>query len=107
MIKIPAILCALALSACATASIPIAERDGLQAMIVAEYAYDGAASAVIAAHHAGLIHGATATRIKALNDRALAVLAAGKAASDNAKRLADAAEVASVVLQINSLIPKG
>lgn len=79
--------------------------EGTRALTVAEYAYNGAATAALDATRRGQITGERATQLRALNKRATALLAAGYAAQTAAARVAAANGLLDVVSQIGALIP--
>ena len=79
--------------------------EGTRALTVAEYAYNGAATAALDATRRGQITGSRATQLRALNARATQLLAAGYAAQTQAQRITAARGLLDVVSQIGALIP--
>ena len=118
MIHAVAAACLLTLATCgvstapppanaAPAPSPVVETvmlKGTQALIVAEFAYQGAATAALVATRAGLITGETATAVKAIDAKAFAALEAGKTAHDVATKAAQASAVFEAVGEIRALL---
>lgn len=84
---------------------------GTQALIVAEYAYNSAATAANATAKACLevpslpcpITPARATQLRALNSKATAILVEGKDARDDASKAIAARDLMAIVATIDSL----
>lgn len=106
---------AIALAGCTPASVnappPSAIADtvvleGTRALVLAEYAYEAARTSALGLVRAGLIHGQTATQLRAINASAIGVLRQGKAARDAASRAAAARSLFDLVDQLNTIISK-
>ena len=113
--KIPALLLPLALSGCAvpaavetaTAAIPVARAaggtvtlEGTRALVIAHNAYQGAAAALVPLVEAGAFDAGQLARIRALSDRAAALLDGADSTLTAAER---AARVLTVVDQLNRI----
>lgn len=110
----------LALAACAAPNVAISVAPtppssvvakagtvvltGERAFAVAELAYITAADGVGRLVQAGVIHGATAERVRSWNAAARDLLVKGKATADIAEKARSAAALFSVADQLNSLI---
>jgi len=103
----------LAVNSVASVAAPVVEAivtqgdtvlvKGKQSLIVAEYAYNGAAAVVLPMLESRAIHGENATRVRAVNQFINEWLEKGYAASTDAERALAAAKVMQGVTQLEAI----
>lgn len=93
------------ITACATVQAPSEQvvLRGTQALIAAEYAYNGVGQIILPLLRNGTIKGADATRVREINAKATQLLIAGKAAKDGFAQADIARQLLELVSQLNTI----